>query len=522
MMDMSANLTLLLNSNASFKAETTLDGGAMSSGECGQPASNIELIFASGIKGLLAFNFKLGADSKVKMDIVLTFTPDFIFKNGDSDIKIAKTVSSTQLSTMTASYTCKEPRVIKFNPVTGKDGDEYDFSMTISDVKIQAFNVSGTTYSPAEDCTAIDGVTTEAAMTSQPPAQTTEKNNDKTSEAPPATTQPTTKPPTNESTSEAPTTKPPTNESTSQAPTTKPPTNESTSEAPTTTPAQPTTTAYPTPKPGSPDVNTYKASNGNGTCLMFKAGIEFTLPVLVKGTNVTKTLGIHKEDKSNDTEFTGDCDASNTTQTMTVTFYKTSTILMTFTKTDTGYYFSDVDIKFDLNKELFPDIDQPGSLSVRKTFTKSQFAADKDGSYKCNDKSDLALMNGVNMRTYNLQYAAFQKNITEFKSSGISECSADSDTNSVVPIAVGAALAGLVVIVLIAYLIGRKRSRQSGYEQVALYTRKQLNIRTTANFLLAMAANIDLCRPFLKKYYGASISLPPDWIEVAEIFLIIG
>ena len=46
------------------------------------------------------------------------------------------------------------------------------------------------------------------------------------------------------------------------------------------------------------------------------------------------------------------------------------------------------------------------------------------------------------------------------------ECSADEDTSSVVPIAVGAALAGLVVIVLIAYLIGRRRSRQTGYESV--------------------------------------------------------
>ncbi|CAG2185973.1 CD107 [Mytilus edulis] len=310
---------------------------------------------------------------------------------------------------------------------------------------------------PAEDCTAIDGLTTEAAMTSQPPVQTTEKNNETTSEAP---TAPTTKPPTNESTSEAPVV--------TTQPTTKPPTNESTSEAPVTTPAKPTTPAqpvYPTPAPGAPAVNTYKAANVNGTCLMFKAGIEFTLPVLVNKVNVTKTLGINKEDKSNETEYTGDCDASNMTQTMTVTFYKTSTMLMTFTKSDTGYYFSDVDITFNLNKELFPDIDKEETLMVRKTFLKDQFAADKDGSYKCNDKSELAIQ-GVNFRTYNLQYAAFQKNITEFKSSGISECSADSDTNSVVPIAVGAALAGLVVIVLIAYLIGRKRSRQSGYEQV--------------------------------------------------------
>ena len=47
----------------------------------------------------------------------------------------------------------------------------------------------------------------------------------------------------------------------------------------------------------------------------------------------------------------------------------------------------------------------------------------------------------------------------------IQECSTDAKTNSIVPIAVGAALAGLVVIVLIAYLIGRRRNRK-GYESV--------------------------------------------------------
>lgn len=54
--------------------------------------------------------------------------------------------------------------------------------------------------------------------------------------------------------------------------------------------------------------------------------------------------------------------------------------------------------------------------------------------------------------------------------------------------------------------------------KLALYTRNELNIRTTANFLLALAANISYCRPFLKKYYETTINLPSDWIEVAEIY----
>ncbi|KAK3095524.1 hypothetical protein FSP39_015646 [Pinctada imbricata] len=54
--------------------------------------------------------------------------------------------------------------------------------------------------------------------------------------------------------------------------------------------------------------------------------------------------------------------------------------------------------------------------------------------------------------------------------------------------------------------------------KVALFTRKQLNVRTAANFLLALSANIHPCRPYLRKYYCSSIALPSDWIEVAEIY----
>lgn len=45
------------------------------------------------------------------------------------------------------------------------------------------------------------------------------------------------------------------------------------------------------------------------------------------------------------------------------------------------------------------------------------------------------------------------------------DCITDEPDNFIVPIAVGVALAVLIVIVLLAYLIGRKRSQMSGYEQ---------------------------------------------------------
>ena len=57
--------------------------------------------------------------------------------------------------------------------------------------------------------------------------------------------------------------------------------------------------------------------------------------------------------------------------------------------------------------------------------------------------------------------------------------------------------------------------------QVALYTRCELNIRSTANFLLAYASNRHSCRPFLRKYFSASVRLPSDWIDVAEQYQVL-
>ena len=45
-------------------------------------------------------------------------------------------------------------------------------------------------------------------------------------------------------------------------------------------------------------------------------------------------------------------------------------------------------------------------------------------------------------------------------------CAADDDVNDMIPIAVGAALLALVAIVLVAYFIGRRRSRRLAYQSV--------------------------------------------------------
>lgn len=55
--------------------------------------------------------------------------------------------------------------------------------------------------------------------------------------------------------------------------------------------------------------------------------------------------------------------------------------------------------------------------------------------------------------------------------------------------------------------------------KLALYVRLDLNIRSTANYLLAMSANVKECQPFLTKYYEDCIRLPSDWLEVVAIYM---
>lgn len=45
------------------------------------------------------------------------------------------------------------------------------------------------------------------------------------------------------------------------------------------------------------------------------------------------------------------------------------------------------------------------------------------------------------------------------------ECSADSDLNFLIPVAVGVALGFLIIVVFISYMIGRRKSR-TGYQSV--------------------------------------------------------
>jgi len=103
----------------------------------------------------------------------------------------------------------------------------------------------------------------------------------------------------------------------------------------------------------------------------------------------------------------------------------------------------------------------------------SLFGTDRGCSYRCNTKTIIKGFNTTGDLTVtsidleNLRIQPFADDSKEFNDFGVEKvCSADIEKNSnLIPIIVGACLAVLVVIVLVAYLIGRRRSR-NGYQSV--------------------------------------------------------
>eukprot|EP00117_Sycon_ciliatum_P046009 scpid57277/ scgid33005/ len=88
--------------------------------------------------------------------------------------------------------------------------------------------------------------------------------------------------------------------------------------------------------------------------------------------------------------------------------------------------------------------------------------------FSCNSESDLTLSAAGQVPIPFSYKDMLLGPFTNSTSGSTAECSADTETSSskTVPIAVGAALGGLLLLVLVAYLIGRRMRRGSGYQKV--------------------------------------------------------
>lgn len=228
----------------------------------------------------------------------------------------------------------------------------------------------------------------------------------------------------------------------------------SNSTTPVATETSATTTVAPTE-----DIWTVSYPNTNRMCILLSAHINVTY----NDHGELKNLIVPSP--SNGSQAHGSC--GHKEQFITICSYDHSTNLnVTFNfKMDSNsmYHMNSFSLEAEINNTL---------INVTQVVSKYwPEGMDNSKSYRCNtteilysnDNATASLLTELTM--WDVLLEAFQ-NTTQAKfSNSVMECKDDRAVSNLVPIIVGAALGGLILIVLIAYLIGRKRSRR-GYEQV--------------------------------------------------------
>ncbi|XP_065770877.1 lysosome-associated membrane glycoprotein 2 isoform X1 [Muntiacus reevesi] len=197
------------------------------------------------------------------------------------------------------------------------------------------------------------------------------------------------------------------------------------------------------PSPTKPVVGSYSVVNSNGTCLLATMGLQLNLT----HDKVASVFNINP----NTTNTTGSCQPQTALLRLSSSNIKYLDFVFAV-KNENRFYLKEVNVSMILVN---------GSVYSISNTNLSYWDAPLGSSYMCNKEQTVSVSGAFQINTFDLRVQPFS--VTEGKYSTAQDCSADDD-NFLVPIAVGAALAGVLILVLLAYFIGLKR-HHAGYEQ---------------------------------------------------------
>nr|XP_009936390.1 PREDICTED: lysosome-associated membrane glycoprotein 1 [Opisthocomus hoazin] len=219
-----------------------------------------------------------------------------------------------------------------------------------------------------------------------------------------------------------------------------------------TTSQVPTTSPAPTASPPNPAVGKYNVTGPNGTCVLASMGLQLNITYARRD----KKMGLDLLNFiPHNTTSSGRCDS--TSASLNLTFEKTRVIFYFALNASTEKFFlQGVNLSTTLPSEATVPTFEASNNSM------SELRATVGNSYKCSAEENLQVTDKALLNVFDVQIQVFK--IDGDKFGAVEECQLD-ENNMLIPIIVGAALAGLVLIVLIAYLIGRKRSH-AGYQTI--------------------------------------------------------
>lgn len=214
------------------------------------------------------------------------------------------------------------------------------------------------------------------------------------------------------------------------------------------------TTAAPHKDPGRPEKGNYVVTGSNGTaCLLASMGLQ--LNITFNSVSQNKTVQDVVNLQPNMTKRSGSCDSNSTSLQLSTDAEKTNlTFFFTLNTTSNKYHLSGVSLS-----AAWPDMKEPFSADNHSL---DYLRGTLGYSYMCREEQTLNVAQDLSINTFQVQVQPF--GLTGDQFGAAEECQLDED-DMLIPIIVGAALAGLVLIVLLAYLIGRKRSH-AGYQTI--------------------------------------------------------
>ncbi|XP_061697739.1 lysosome-associated membrane glycoprotein 1b [Syngnathoides biaculeatus] len=204
--------------------------------------------------------------------------------------------------------------------------------------------------------------------------------------------------------------------------------------------------------PGRPERGRYQVTGTNGSvCLLAHMGLQLNISFASVSLNKTVQDVVNLE--PNATKPSGSCDAESAT--LRLSADKTNlTFFFTLNTTSNKYHVSAISLS-----ASWPDMKEPFSA---RNGSLDYLRGTLGYSYMCREEQTLDVVRALSINTFQLQVQPFGLTRNQFGTA--EECQLDQD-NMLIAIVVGAALAGLVLIVLVAYLIGRRRSH-AGYQTI--------------------------------------------------------
>lgn len=250
---------------------------------------------------------------------------------------------------------------------------------------------------------------------------------------------------------------------TTTAKTTTIPPPDTTTVAPNTTTVAPTTTSAPPTPAQDPKPGKWVVNGTNTTCIVLRMAVQFNVTYINTDNKTVHELVNLPSDNS--TNATGVC--ADKEQVINIKWRPTgndsdNSIVLHFVKNDTKSY-SLHHIEVYITPKQLPNINTNGTVMM--IHNASEYKTSLSNSYRCMRAQELKLATNTTNATAiakvsDLQFQAFR--VDKTPTFGYAE-DCTFETQDVVPIAVGCALIALVVIVLVAYLVGRRRSQARGY-----------------------------------------------------------